>query len=472
MRLGSVDSKVAGKRIVILGAGPAGYVGALRASDLGAEVTLVDRGGVGGACLHYGCIPTKALASACVLIERIRDSAKFGIIIQGEIVPRWDAMRARIGEVVRTVESGVSALLENRSVTVISGKARLTTGPTIIVEGKGPVVADAILICTGTHPVRPAGFPFDGQMVSTSDDLLSWTSIPESLVIVGEGAIACEFAFIFAALGVHVTMIGMMDRVLPGLDRDVSRIIAREMKKRRIKFISKSAIGRIRKTGGEVVAMQDGREVARAARAVVCVGRSPNTSGLGLEEAGISVGARGEVQVNAFMQTSIPGVYAAGDVTGRAPALAHVASAQASVAVDHILGRKARPIDPDTVPLAIFTNPEIGCVGLSEEAAEQRGKVVNCGTFDIRALGRAQAMGEIAGMAKVVADAETGRLLGVHIVGPHASDVIEGASILIARGGSAEELYSTIHAHPTISEAISEAAADVFGQAIHKLHCS
>lgn len=453
--------------MIIVGGGPAGYVGALHAVAHGLRVTLIEAGDVGGTCLHRGCIPTKTLAAACSLLERIRRARVFGIRVDGQVSAQWGDVRGRMGDVVGSLTKGVEGLLADRRVELVRGRARLVDAGTVEIEGSGRIRGDWILICTGSRPARPAVFAFDGLAISTSDDLLGWENLPSSVAIVGEGIIASEFAFVLRSLGVAVTMVGMETRPLPTLDRDVSAVIARELKRRKIVFLGGRRVEAVRITGSQVEIIGRDGPIASAERALVCVGRVPNTAGIGPERAGIRTGSRGEIAVNDYMRTSAPGVYAAGDVTGRVM-LAHAASAQARLAVEHMLGLAARPIEENMIPWAIFTSPEIGCVGLSEDAAVTRGHSVSCGKFDLRGLGKAQAMDEMTGLVKAVADAATGRLLGVHIVGAHASDIIHEAVVAMHNGVTVKDLGSVIHAHPTLSEAVAEALEDVSGQAIHK----
>lgn len=455
------------KHLIVIGGGPAGYVGALYAAAHGLRVTLIDADRIGGTCLHRGCIPTKTLVAACSLLERIRRAGLFGIRIQGEVSAQWADVRGRVGDTVNALTKGVEGLLADRGVERVSGRARLIDARTVEIVGAGSIRGDCILVCTGSRPARPAAFTFDGAAVSTSDDLLAWETLPSSAAIVGEGVIASEFAFVLRSLGVAVIMVGMEARPLPTLDGDISAVIARELKRKKITFLGGRRVDRLRTSAAQVEVVGPDGPIVTAERVLVCVGRAPNTAGIGLERAGIRTGNRGEIVVDAYMRTSAPGIYAAGDVTGRVM-LAHAASAQARLAVDHMLGLPARRIDENTIPWAIFTSPEIGCVGLSEEAAIRRGYRVNCGRFDFRGLGKAQVMDELAGLVKVVAEAETGRLLGVHIAGAHASDIIHEAVVALSTGCTAEELVNIIHAHPTLSEAVAEAVEDVLGQAIHK----
>lgn len=456
------------KHIVIIGGGPAGYVGAIHAATHGAKVTLVEAAEIGGTCLNQGCIPTKTLVATCSLLEKIHHAAKFGIQIEGSVIPRWEAIKSNMNKTVNILTGGVRALLADRKVTTISGLAHITNRQSVFVEGNGEVNGDFILVCTGSHAVRPSDFPFDDERVVTSDELLRWKTLPRSLAIVGDGVIACEFAFIMNTLGVDVTVIGMGKDPLPRLDHEISALIGREMRKKKIRFVGNSTVRALNLNSRSVTVECDGSLNVEAERVLVAVGRRPNTSALGLDTIRLKTGAFGELPVDEYMRSQFPSIYAAGDVNGRV-LLAHAASAQARVAVDHMLGLAPRKINARDIPLAVFTSPEIGCVGLTENEAKNMGIDVRCGTFNLRGLGKAQAMGELSGMVKVVAEAQTGRLLGLHIVGAHASDLVHEGAIVLRQAGTVEDLEHTIHAHPTLAEGIQEAAEDVFGHAIHKI---
>lgn len=451
----------------IIGGGPAGYVAALRAAALGARVTLAEDTGLGGTCLHRGCIPTKRLATAGHLLEQLRDTARFGIALEGAATPHWPEMTAGISRLTGGLAKGIHGLLSDRGVELIQARAQpqLDRGPLLRFGDGRRVRVDHLLLCTGSRPHVPAGITLDGERVCTSDEVPGWRQLPASLLIVGGGVIACEFAFIFAALGVDVMLAGRATEPLPGLDPDVSRLIARELKRRRIRFLGGRGVDRVEEDGDALRACQGETILGRAERILVCTGRVPNTHDLtpGL---GIEPGPRGEIPVDPWMRTAAPGIYAAGDVTGGAM-LAHAASAQARVAVEHMLRGGGRPYSAAQVPLAVFTRPEVGCVGLTEPEARARTAEVACSRFELRILGRAQAMGETSGFVKLVADGRDRTLLGAHIVGPCASELVHEAAVVIRRGGTAGELAETVHAHPTLSEGIQEAAENLFGQADH-----
>ncbi len=455
------------QHLIIIGGGPAGYVGAIHAAGLGLRVTLIEAHDIGGTCLNRGCIPTKTLVTTCSLLDRIRRAELLGIRVQGEVNVQWTDIRQRLTDVTKSLTKGIDGLLMDRKVARISGRARLIDPRTVEVESVGIISGDLILLCTGSRPACPTAFPLDGFAVATSDDLLNWESLPSSVVIVGEGIIACEFAFILRSLGVAVTMIGMEARPLPTMDKDISSVVTRELKRKKITFLGCRRVESLRITAGHVDVVGPQDLITTTERVLVCVGRIPHTLGMGLDDVGVRTGSRGEIEVDSFMRTTVPGIYAAGDVTGRIM-LAHAASAQACLAVEHMMGLAAQQLDENAIPWAIFTSPEIGCVGLSEESAISRGYNVKCGRFEYKGLGKAQAMDELTGLVKIVADADTGRLLGVHIAGAHASDIIHQAVVAMKAGCTVEDLAKITYAHPTLSEAMTEAVWDVLGKAIHK----
>lgn len=454
------------KHIAILGGGPAGYVAASHAAAHGARVTLIDPHPLGGTCLHRGCIPTKTLVEVCNLLDKIRRADAYGLDVTGSIEANWPRLRDKAAQVIDTLGRGIAGLMSDRKVEHIQGFGRIVDGTSISVAGE-LIHADAVLIATGTSPIQPASMAVDGKHIATSDDLLHWDDLPRSLLIVGDGVVACEFAFIMQTLGVEVTMAAMGDRPLPFLDHEIANVVAREMRKRGIEFLDNSAVTSLELGPDGVIAHVDGQPHLQAERALVAIGRRANTAGMGLEDAGVHLGGRGEINVDGYMRTNLAGLYAVGDVNGRL-ALAHAASAQARLAVDHALGLEPEPLNDNCIPWAVFTMPEMGSVGLSEQAARAQGHVVSCGRFDLRGLGKAQAMGELTGMVKVVADRISGRLLGLHLIGAHASDMVHEGAVLMRQGATVHAITHTVHAHPTLSEAILEAAEDCLGQAVHK----
>ncbi|MBS0237989.1 MAG: dihydrolipoyl dehydrogenase [Proteobacteria bacterium] len=455
------------RHLAILGGGPAGYVAASHAAAHGARVTLIDPRPLGGTCLHQGCIPTKVLVESCVLLEKFKRAEEFGLQTVGSISADWSKLKQRFSEVVAMLGEGIDRLMENRSVTCIRGYGCFIDEDTLRVADK-VIRPDATLICTGSFPTAPAGFDIDGAFIGTSDDLLQWESLPQSILIIGSGIIACEFACILKSLDVDVTILASGSRLMSAGDKDVSVVLQREMRKNGIKCIFDCRIERVVREPEGVVAYKDGQAVAVAERALVAIGRDANSKNLGLESAGVAINGYGEIVVDDLMRTTAADIYAAGDVNGRS-GLAHAASAQAKLAVDHFLNRHCTPIRDRAIPVAVFTHPEIAYVGRTEEEAKRDELDYTVGKFDLRALGRAHALGEISGFVKAIVAKDNGHLLGLHIIGPHASELVHEGALLLQRYGKAEELRATVHAHPTIAEAVLEAVEDALGQATHKL---
>ena len=453
--------------IAVIGSGTGGYVAALRAAQLGKAVCVVERDALGGVCLNRGCIPTKTLAHAAEVFDQARQGAKIGVVADGLRLD-YAAMAAAKDAVVKRLSSGLAFLLKRAKVEVVMGHGRLvgrrSVGVSRSAGGEETVEADKIIIATGSEPARPGWLSFDGDRMMTSDEALALTELPASLLVLGGGYIGCEFASIFAQLGTKVTVVEMLDRLLPTLDADVGAEVAKALKRRKVKVHVASKLASLEAGADGVTGALEGGRTIQAERALICVGRRMLSGHLGLEEAGVAV-ENGAIQIDEHCETSVAGIYAVGDVTGKLQ-LAHVASAQGFVAAEHAAGREAA-IDYRCVPAAVFTRPEVGTVGLTEQEAAAAGHPVRAGKFPLQALGRAVAMGETAGFAKVVADADTGQVLGLHLVGAHASDVIAEGALAVALEATVKELAATIHAHPTLPEAVMEAARSWLGQDIH-----
>jgi dihydrolipoamide dehydrogenase len=456
-------------RLTIIGAGPGGYVAAIRAAQMGALVTVVEESEVGGTCLNWGCIPTKTLIASTEALEHVHDFAEFGIELIGEVRYNLNKIRERKDRVVATQVKGIRALFKSRKITLIPGKGSLLSKDVVrSVQKDGTIQdirSDRIIIATGSRPARVTGFPFDGETVMTSDDAVQLKTIPKHLLIIGAGIIGCEFAFIYRSLGSAVTLVELLPRALSTEDEDMSGIIERELKKAKITLITSASVMKIGTIEGVMTAnLSNGQEVSADA-VLVSIGRSLNTEHLRLEDAGLAAGKRGEIPVNEKMETSVPGIYAVGDVTGKM-LLAHVASRQGIIAAENSMGGDER-MDYSSVPSGIFTRPEIGSVGIREHHAREQGIAIKVGRFPYRALGKAHAAGEITGLFKVIADAGTDKVLGMHICGAHASDLVHEGALAIRMGATSRQLGQMVHAHPTFAEGIGEAAEDVFSRAIH-----
>ncbi|MBI3354563.1 MAG: dihydrolipoyl dehydrogenase [Nitrospirae bacterium] len=458
------------KRLVILGAGPGGYVAALRAAQLGAKVTVIEETEVGGTCLNRGCIPTKALIASAEAIDKINRAEEYGIEIKGEVSFNLSKIIERKNKVVAIQVKGIRSLFKSWGIELLEGRGKIKDVNKIDVALKDgssrTAEGDNIIIATGSRPARLPIFPFDGKDVITSDEALNITGIPKSILIVGAGVIGCEFAFILRELGAEVTIVEMLPHAVATEDEEISEILERELKKRRIKLILNAKIEKVvRNNEGSITAtLNDGKEI-KVEKVLVSIGRALNTEDIGLKKLGIEKGNKGEIEVNNRMETNVKGIYAIGDVIGGIM-LAHVASTEGIVAAENIMGHN-RTIDYNIVPAGIFTMPEIGSVGLREQQAREKGIDIKIGRFQFRGLGKAHAMGEIAGMAKIIADAKTDKVLGIHIIGAHAADLVHEGAVAMKLGATAADIGATIHAHPTLSEAIMEASEALHNRAIH-----
>ncbi len=473
-------------QIAIIGAGPGGYAAALRASALGAAVTLVEREGVGGTCLNWGCIPSKIMKTSADLLLKINEAHRYGITVQGTTTTDMAALMRRKQTLIQTQQQGILSLLKRGGVTVLNGRAKIKAMGTITVTDDSGTPAeinfDRLILATGTIPQNIPAFAFNATTILSSNDLLSLTHIPPSILIVGGGVIGCEFAFILAALGSAVTVVEAMDRLLPldSVDESCSKLLLREMKKRKIKVILDRSVTSCEShdTGVSVMVGTSPFSTPNAGTPVtpvkidvsamaVCIGRTPLSTDLGLEAIGLETDKQGWIPVNDAMETRVRGVYAIGDITGPSRImLAHVATHEALVAAENAMGA-TRTMSYDAVPNAIFTMPEIGTVGLSEQGCEKKGIDAQCFTVNFRALGKAQVMGEIAGEAKIVIERPTGRVLGLHLVGPHATDLIAEGALAVKNRLTVSDLAETVHAHPTLAEIVSELALKATGRAIH-----
>jgi dihydrolipoamide dehydrogenase len=469
--------------IVVIGAGPGGYTAAVRAARLGRWVTLVEREHLGGVCLNWGCIPTKTLLQSTEVLHLARRAEQFGLTFQGSLQPDPAAMRSRKEEVIGRQRKGIEQLLKKNGVETVFGRAELTARGELTVHsgaGEQRLTYDGLILATGSSPLELPGVPFDGQHVWDSNQALELDELPRSLLIVGGGVIGCEFAFIFHRLGVEVTVVEMMDRLLPlpVVDGECSKLLQREMKKEKIRFFVGKSVASCHRSGDglEVEIVPAGREagsgqarpeVLSVEKMLVCIGRRPNTDGLGLERIGVETDERGWILADERMQTSADKVYAIGDALGPAKVmLAHAASAEGLVAAENLCGDSKR-MEYDGIPGAIFTHPEVGHVGLSEEQAKEQGLDYRADTVLYRTLGKAQASGDLAGQAKLISEKGSGRILGVHLIGAQATELIAEAVLALKAGCTVQDVAETIHAHPTLAEIMGEAAAKAAGRAIH-----
>jgi len=454
--------------VVVVGAGPGGYTAAIRAAQLGLRAAVVEKEAVGGLCLNWGCIPSKALLHCAEFLETARRGADFGISLTG-LSADLGAAVDRSREIVAKFVAGVETLLQQNGVELLRGRARLAGAGAVRLEPGGETLEAAnVIIATGGVARSLPGVEPDGERVITSREALFLRRPPASVVIVGGGAVGCEFAYLFRAFGSEVTVIEILPRLLPNEDEDVSRELARSFAAKGIGVWTGAAVEAVTK-GADGVSVRltvDGRpEELRAERLLLGVGLAANTEGLGLEEAGVEL-ERGWVKVDEFCRTTAPGVWAIGDVTGKL-ALAHVASHQGVVAVEKMAGREPPPLDYDRMPRAVFCQPQVASLGLSEAQARQRGYDVRTGRFPFRASGKAMVAGETEGFVKLVVDAATNGVLGWHVIGHGVAEMLGEASLGSALETTTAELGYAVHAHPTLSEALKEAALAVRGEAVH-----
>lgn len=456
-------------RIAVLGAGPGGYVTAIKAAQLGASVTVIEDTEVGGTCLNTGCIPIKSLIASTEIFDKAKNIHDFGLELNGNVTPNIQKIMERKNKVVSIQVKGIRGLFKSWGIKVLDGRGFIVSPKEIRVTLKDNNVeeidTDKIIIATGSRPTQIPIFPFDREKILSSDDALNFNSIPKSLFIIGAGVIGCELAFIYKEFGSEVTMVEMMPRAISTEDEEISGVLERELKKKKIKLITSVKVEKIEVRENSVFAFLSDGKTIETEKVLVSIGRAMNSEDIGLENIGVKTGQKGEIIVNNKMETNVDGVYAVGDVTGGIM-LAHVASKEGVVAAENALGRNS-VINYDVVPAAIFTSPEIASVGLRERQALDKGYKIKIGRFQFRALGKAHAMGEISGLIKIIVDEQSDKILGTHIIGPHASDLIHEAALAIEKGLTARDIANTVHAHPTLSEGIMEAAEDVYNSAIH-----
>jgi dihydrolipoamide dehydrogenase len=456
-------------KLAILGTGPGGYVAAIRSAQLGAHVTVIEEKEVGGTCLNWGCIPTKSFVASAEIFSKTRRLEEYGLELHGEIIPNFSKIIERKNKIVNTQINGIRNLFKSWGITLKQGRGTIISPREIRIAfpnaSEETIEADNIVIATGSRPYELPGIPFDGKRIISSDEALNLSDMPKRLIIIGAGVIGCEFACIYRELGSEVSIIEMLPRVLPTEDLEISRLFERELKKKRITLYLNTKVQRIDMHHDSVhVFLSDGKE-AVAEKVLVSVGRAFNSNNIGLKQIGINIGSWGEIVVNKKMETNIPNVYAIGDVTGGFM-FAHVASREGIIAAENVSGCN-KNIDYSAVPSAIFTSPEIASVGIREHQAEEKGLKVKTGYFQFRALARAHAISEIEGFIKIISDEKTDKVLGVHIMGPHATELIHQAALAISTGLKAKDIAETIYAHPTLSEGLMEAAKDIYHEAIH-----
>jgi len=466
--------------LVILGGGTGGYVAAIRASQLGLKTAIVEKGKLGGTCLHKGCIPSKALLRSAEVFATAKHSEDFGVVTS-DVSINFNKVQERKNKIVDQLHKGVQHLMKQGKIDVFEGTGRIL-GPSIFSPMPGTISVEMnngdenemlipknVIVATGSRPRTLPGLDIDGQLVMTSDEALALEEVPSSIIIVGGGVIGIEWASMLSDFGAEVTVIEYADRIIPTEDKEISKEMQRLMKKKGVKIVTGAKVlpETLQKGDGVTISaeVKGSQQEFSAEKLLVSVGRQANTEGIGIENTDIQI-EKGFILVNEYFQTKESHIYAIGDVIGGLQ-LAHVASHEGIVAVEHIAGKNPSPIDYSLVSKCIYSSPEAASVGLTEDEAKEKGHNVKTGKFSFRAIGKALVFGESDGFVKIVADKDTNDILGVHMIGPHVTDMISEAGLARVLDATPWEVAHTIHPHPTLSEAIGEAALAVDGKAIH-----
>ncbi|MEM7343861.1 MAG: dihydrolipoyl dehydrogenase [Chloroflexota bacterium] len=451
---------------IVIGGGPGGYVAAIKASQLGHKTAVVEKEHLGGICLNWGCIPTKSLLRNAEVVNLLQDGRIFGFSFDNLTID-YSMAHKRSRQVSSRLVKGVSFLMKKNQIDVIEGLGQLKNRNEVVVDGT-TYQAKNIIIATGARARPIPGVEIDGEQLLTYHQALQLTEAPASMVIVGAGAIGMEFAHVFRSYGSEVTVVEMLPRVLPLEDVEVSKEVEKQFQRANVSIKTNTRVESIEQdaTGVTLTVSQDGNsEQLKAEKALIAIGVMPNSENLGLESVGVQT-ERGFIQVDDTMQTNVPGIYAIGDVTGKL-ALAHVASAQGLVAAAAAAGQETHPLDYTKMPRCTYTHPEVASVGLTEAEAEAQGYAVKTGKFPFQPNGKALGLGDNQGFVKIVAEEKYNEVLGVHMVGPHVTELLAGPTGMIKLESTLEELAHTVHPHPTLSEAVMEAAHVALGQAVH-----
>lgn len=458
--------------MAIIGSGPGGYVAAVRAGILGLKTAIIEKDTfLGGTCLHRGCIPTKALLHTAYLYDEFKHAGDHGLTVDS-IAIDFPKVHQRKSGIVDKMAKGIQYLMKKRKVEVFTGTGTIEDKNTIRItgdKGEETIKADFIVIATGSVPASLPHIKPDHKTILDSDSILTHDKMPESLVVIGAGAVGVEFASIFNSFGTKVSIIELLPRIVPIEDDDVSKELEKLFKKKKMDIYTASEVKKVetKKNGAVLHVVSDGKTTElEAERVLLSIGRKPVTENIGLEKNGIKTDAKGYIDVNEFMQTSVPNIYAIGDIV-RTPWLAHVASAEGILTIDHIAGKPVEGIDYQKIPNCTYCSPEVASVGLTEKAAKDAGYKVKSGQFPFQAIGKALILGEPDGFVKVVSEEDYDEVLGVHIIGPKATELIAEACLGMKLETTVEEVFKTVHAHPTLSEAMLEAAHSVYGEAIH-----
>ncbi len=455
--------------LLVIGAGPGGYVAALKAAQLGARAAVIEKHHLGGTCLNYGCIPSKALLSSAEMLHNVQQADKWGVRVTGPIGFDWASITDHKDKTIRQLRGGIAKLFKGRGVTHLQGSARFEgPGSVIVTSGDGQqqkVAADVVIIATGSAPTRIKAWPDDPAFVCTSDEAVHWSDLPKRLLIVGGGVIGCEFACMMCSFGVAVTIVEMMPRLLPLLDADLGSELVKIFRQRGMACYLDTKVDEMQLAAGAVKARLSNGEQLEFDRVLVATGRRPNTNELGLDQVGIRADRVGFIGVNQRLETNVAGHYCIGDANGRSM-LAHAASAQGVAAAENALGH-AKPFDA-VIPSAVYTFPEVASVGMTEEEAKAIGLPISIGRFPIGHLGKAMAARHQEGFVKVIRQRETGEMLGAHLIGHNATECIAAVTALRQQKVTMRDVAETVWAHPTISEAVKEAAEDALGMGLHQ----
>ncbi len=454
--------------VAIIGGGPGGYVAAIRAAQLGKKTVVIEKADLGGICLNWGCIPTKALLKSAEVLRSAEKAKKYGVKVDG-VQADFPSIIKRSRQVADSLSKGVAFLMKKNAVETLAGHARLLGGNQISIDGDSQISADHIILATGARARPLPGAPFDGETIISSREAMSLDAIPGKLVVVGAGAIGVEFADFYAAMGTQVTIVEMLPHILPVEDHEVSEELQKLFKRKKINALTETTVESVQVKDGQAlvsVKSADGNITSlEADKVLVAIGVQGNIENLGLDEAGVTV-EKGWIKTDHYMQTSAPGIYAIGDVAGP-PWLAHVASHEGIVAAEHLAELNVKPMHYDNVPGCTYCSPQVASIGLTERAAREAGYELKIGKFPYRASGKAMASGETDGFTKLIFDAKYGELLGAHIIGSEATELIGEIGMARSLEATHEAVLETIHAHPTLSEMIMEASGLALDRGIH-----
>ena len=458
--------------VIVIGSGPGGYVAAIRASQLGKKVGVVEKAEIGGTCLNWGCIPTKALLKSAAVYTYMQHAENYGIKLEGEVHPDMEAVVARSRGVADGMSKGVQYLFKKNNVELIPGLGSLTADKTVkVVDAEGNATeyeADHIILATGSRVRQLPAMPIDGKKIISYRQALVLDKLPETMVVVGSGAIGSEFAFFFTSMGVKVTLVEFMPNVVPNEDEEVSKQVERCFKKLKMTVMTEASVTNVDTTGEKcicTISTKKGEKVVEADIVLSAVGVQTNLEDLGLENLGIA-NERGKIIVDDYYRTNVPGVYAIGDIV-HGPALAHKASHEAIICVEKFCGMNPKPLNYNNIPGCTYITPEVASVGLSEAKAIAAGYEVKIGKFPFTASGKAAAAGNKDGFIKVVFDAKTDKWLGCHMVGENVTEMVATAVLARELGATGRDIIENIFPHPTMSEAIMEAAAAAYGEVVH-----